>query len=336
MSKIVITGGAGFIGSQLGFNLAKGGHEIILIDNMSDGHLDNVLYQGKPFAKLVFKDIRDKGFKSELNNVDTLFHFAGTSSLPKCQSKPTDAYDNNVTGLINVLEAARENKIRRIIFSSTSAVYENNTQTPFRENNVVNPDLVYACSKLAGENICKAYSSTYSMDIITARFFNVYGEHQDIHRMMPPFVSYLAKEIYYGNRPIIYNQSNAVRDYVYVGDVINCLTLMMNSSKSFKGDIFNICSGVGVSVKEIILMYSEISERKIDPIYKDPSTYWDQFPTLFNGYPLDRLRIEKEVFKNSVGDIAKTKEVFNFSAKVKFIDGLKKVHAYSNEHLKTP
>ena len=334
MSKILITGGAGFIGSQLGLRLVNEGNEVVLIDNMTDGHLDNILHQGKPFARLAFKDIRDPSLEVELAHVDTIFHFAGTSSLPKCQSNPTAAYDNNVTGLINVLELARKTEVRRIIFSSTSAVYENNTQTPFKESDHVNPDLVYASSKLAGENICKAYSQTYDMDIIVARFFNVYGEHQDIHRTMPPFVSYLAKEIFFGIRPTIFNKSDAVRDYIYVGDVIEGLIRMKNATAKFHGDSYNLCSGIGYSVKQIISMYAEISGKFIDPIYKDPITYWDQFPNLFTGLALSRERIAKEVFKNSVGSPIKSRDTFKFEAKVNFIDGLKRVHQYSLENLK--
>lgn len=335
MSKILITGGAGFIGSQLGMRLVNEGNEITLLDNMSDGHLDNILFEGEPFAKLVFKDIRDPSIESEFKEVDTIFHFAGTSSLPKCQSNPTAAYDNNVTGLINVLESARKSKAKRVIFSSTSAVYENNLDTPFKESNAVSPDLVYASSKLAGENICKAYSQTYGLDIIVARFFNVYGEHQDIHRTMPPFVSYLAKEVYFGNRPTIYNKSDAVRDYIYVGDVIEGLICMKNASDKFEGDAYNLCSGTGYSVKQIIEMYSQISNKSIDPVYKDPNTYWDQFPLLFNGLPLNRERIAKEVFKNSIGCPSKTKKTFHFEPKVDFMDGLKRVHDYSLINLKS-
>ena len=334
MSKILVTGGAGFIGSQLGLRLVNEGNEVVLLDNMTDGHLDNVIYKGKPLAKLVFNDIRDSSLETELRNVDTIFHFAGTSSLPKCQSNPTAAYDNNVTGLINVLELARKNDVGRIIFSSTSAVYENNSQTPFKESDQVSPDLVYASSKLAGENICKAYAQTYGMDIIVARFFNVYGEHQDIHRTMPPFVSYLAKEIFFGNRPTIFNKSDAVRDYIYVGDVVDGLLCMKNAGGKFNGDLYNLCSGTGYSVKQIIAMYAEISGKFIDPTYKDPMTYWDQFPGLFNGHPLNRVRIAKEVFKNSIGSPIKSRDTFKFEAKVSFMDGLKRVHDYSLENLK--
>ena len=111
---------------------------------------------------------------------------------------PSKAYENNLSGYANVLEGCRRSsKVKRIIFSSTSAVYENNKEIPFKENLIINPDLIYSCTKQAGEILSKSYANLYQMDIIVSRFFNVYGEHQDIHRSMPPFMSYLAKEIFY-------------------------------------------------------------------------------------------------------------------------------------------
>ena len=335
MAKILITGGAGFIGSQLGLLLVKEGDDVQLLDNMSDGYIDNILLDGAPFTKIKIKDVRDPELRDEIQGVETIFHFAGTSSLPKCQANPAQAYDNNVNGLINVLEWGRKCKVKRVIFSSTSATYENNTKVPFHESDVVSPNLVYSASKLAGEDICKAYAATYNMDIIIARFFNVYGEHQDIHRTMPPFISYLAKESFLNRQPVIYNQSDAVRDYIYVEDVVRALRLMKNSSEKFKGDIFNLCTGMGYSVKNIISMYAQVAKKTIAPIYADPVTYWDKFPGLFEGLPLDRDRILKEVYKNSIGSPTKVKNVFDFEAKINFADGLKRVHDYSIENLKT-
>ncbi len=333
MTKILITGGAGFVGSQLGLHLKRVGDEVVLLDNMSAGYEDNILEAGTRFAKLVVKDIRDADLGEEMEDVDTVFHFAGTSSLPMCQANPPVAYDNNVTGLVNVLEWARRTGVRRVIFSSTSAVYENNTSIPFRESDQVAPDLVYASTKWAGEQICKAFAATYSMDIIIARFFNVYGEHQDIHRTMPPFVSYLAKEVFYDRRPVLFNKSDASRDYIYVGDVIDCLVCMARSDMSFRGDIFNLCSGKAYSVKEILALYMQVSGKQIDPVYNDPATYWNKFPILFESKPLDRERIAKEVYKNSIGDPKKTKLAFGFEAKMAFVDGLTRIHAYSLHQL---
>jgi UDP-glucose 4-epimerase len=333
--KIVITGGAGFIGSQLATKLVSmGGFDITLIDNMSDGHLDNIIKDKGLVCPLVIKDIRSKLIENEISGTDVIIHLAGTSSLPKCQADAAMAYDNNVTGLANVLDLARRANVKRVIFSSTSAVYENNKNLPFAESDLVNPSLVYSSTKLAAEQLCAAFSQTYGIDIIVARFFNVYGEHQDIHRVMPPFISYLAKEVFFGREPILFNNTDAVRDYVYVGDVIRCLINMINSHKYHQGEIFNICSGSAYSVKEIVSKYSKIAEREIKPQYEDASKFWDKFPSLFEGrFPLSRERIKEEVFKNSIGNPTKSQNILDFRASTSLEEGLSKVFHFAKKSL---
>jgi UDP-glucose 4-epimerase len=333
MSRILITGGAGFVGSQLGRHLVQSGADVLLLDNMSGGYEDNVVESGRPFAELAVMDIRNPDLSKEMRGVDVVFHFAATSMLAQCQVNAAEAYDNNVTGLVNVLDWARRERVRRVVFSSTSAIYENNTIIPFKESDSVAPDLVYASTKLAGELICKAFAQTYDMDIVVPRFFNVYGEHMDIHRAMPPFVSYLAREVFYERKPILFNKSDALRDYVYVSDVIEALIRMAYSDRTFRGDILNICSGVGFSVKQIVALYGEASGRHIEAIYKDPTTYWDRFPKLFEGFALNRDRVVKEVHKNSIGDVSKARDLLGFETKISFAQGLKRIFEFSSSQL---
>ena len=334
MSRILVTGGAGFIGSQFGHVLDGEGHEVVLVDNMSDGHLDNLVIGGKRFGRFVELDVRAPAMAQMMSGVDTVLHFAGTSSLPKCQANPGEAYDNNVTGVVKLLELARREGVRRFIFASTSAVYENTRESPFREDAEVAPDLVYALTKQAAERACIGFAQTCGMDIAIVRFFNVYGEHQDIHRKMPPFVSYLAREVFFGRRPLLYNASEVRRDYVYVGDVIACLKKLMSSGEHFSGEIFNICSGVGASVPEIVAIYASICGKPIDPDYADPAKFWDKFPELAEGVnALRRSRIEAEVFKQSIGDPRKAEKVLGFKAAMPLDQGLRRFYAYSAEHM---
>src|SRR5438105_2445018 len=134
MAKIVITGGAGFIGSQLGKSFVDEGHEVILLDNMSYGYLDNLFVDGKTFGKFVGLDIRSPELPRHFEGVDTVFHFAGISALPVCQEKPHYAVDVNVGGTCNVLESARLAGVRRVVFASTGAIYESNTKFPQSES----------------------------------------------------------------------------------------------------------------------------------------------------------------------------------------------------------
>lgn len=332
--NILITGGAGFIGSQLAKSLILDNCNVTLLDNLSHGYKDNFIENGKPICNFIEADIRDDNFEKYLEGIDIVFHLAAISSLPYCQVNPLNAFDNNVRGVINILEAIRKTKsVKRFIFSSTSAVYENNKNKLFDESLNVNPDLIYSVTKYNAESICRSYAKNYGIDTIICRFFNVYGEHADIHRVMPPFISYIAKEFYFNRSPILFNQTNAKRDYIYINDLIEILLLMIKSKEKYVGEIFNLCSGEGYSVPELLELYSNVSNKNIRPLFKDPIEYWDKFPELFINKALSKERIKKEVYKNSIGSIAKTKQHFNFQSKTEIIDGLKRIHKYSERVL---
>ncbi|CAF3081542.1 unnamed protein product [Rotaria sp. Silwood2] len=333
--RVVITGGAGFIGSQLGAELHNQGHEVILLDNMSFGHLDNLIIDGKTFGELVVKDIRDPDLKTVFASAHTIFHLAGVSALPVCQSDPLSAYDVNVSGTANVLEAARLSKVTRIIFSSTSAVYENsvNDSGKHKETDSIQPDLIYSMTKAASEEVCKAYAKNYNMDIIICRFFNVYGPHQDFRRKSPPFTSYVARELALGRKPTLFNQTNAERDYIYSDDLISLMLMMWRSKETFRADIFNVATGTGWSVPELYSKLCDISGQKIQPDFNDPTLFWHKYATLRDGpYSFDPKRITKEVHKHCIGDPQKTRETFNWEPMFTIDQGLRKVYEYTQHH----
>ena len=331
--KVLITGGAGFVGSQLGLHLHKHGDDVRLLDNMAFGHLDNLLHDGKPFGHFICADVRDD-IMAHCDGVDTLFHLAGIAALPVCQQDPGGAYANNTGAVGNVLELARRAGVRRVIFSSTSAVYENSGDGPFAEDAAIGPDLTYACTKAAAEQLCDSYAANYGMDIVVCRFFNVYGPHQDVLRTSPPFTSYLSREFVLGRSPRVFNWTDARRDYVYVDDVVDLLVRMRDADGAFAADRFNICSGQGFTVPEIYDHFRAVSGRDIKPVREDPERYWDAYPTLFEGaHALSRKRITKEVFKNAIGDPAKAKERFGWVAKTRMSDGIAAVYEDARRRL---
>jgi UDP-glucose 4-epimerase len=333
--KYLITGGAGFIGSQVGHALAREGHHVLLIDNIRYGHLDNLIIEGKTFGTFICNDIRCQTTASVYHGVDTVIHLAGISALPINQIEPAEAYSCNVGGTGSVLEYARQAGVRRVIFSSTSAVYENNRKIPMSEVDEICPDLIYALTKQAAENLCRGFAETYNFDILTVRFFNVYGPHQDFNRTSPPFTSYLARELVAGRVPTLYNNTDAARDYVHVDDVITILKKMILSTKKFRGDIFNICSGQGFSAKEIYRQMQCISGFTSEPHFGLPDRFWDAYPQLFTGsFPLSRDRIKSEVFKNSIGDPSKTAAEFDWRASMSLRNGLTSVYEYARRHSK--
>ncbi len=325
--KVLVTGGAGFVGSQLGKQLHQDGHEVVLLDNMSFGHLDNLMLDGNPFGQFVCKDIRAADLEDQFRGVDTIFHLAGLAALPVCQQNPREAYDVNVAGVGNVLEAARRTNVRRVVFSSTSAVYEKTKSHRFSEDDPVQPDLVYACSKAAAEQLCDAFAINYGMDVVICRFFNVYGPHQDVTRTSPPLTSYVARELVMDRSPDLFNKSDARRDYVHADDVVDLLKRIMVDEKRFVADRFNVCSGLGHSVPELYALFLEVSGKDIPANYHDPRGYWDKYPVLFEqGLTLSRERITEEVYKNSIGNPDKTKERFGWTAKMSVREGIASVY----------
>jgi nucleoside-diphosphate-sugar epimerase len=332
--RVLITGGAGFVGSQLGKHLHRNGHEVVLLDNMRFGHPDNLLIDGKPFGTFLHKDIRTEDLAACCKGIDTVFHLAGIAALPVCQTDPREAYDVNVAGVGNVLEASRRSGVRRIIFSSTSAVYEGAKADRLREDHPIAPDLVYSCTKAAAEIACQAFAKNYGMDIVVARFFNVYGPHQDVTRISPPFTSYVARELVMGRSPVLFNASDAERDYVHSDDVVTLLTLMMEAPGRFGADRFNVCSGHGHSVPALYDLFLRASGKSIAATYENPQSYWDKYPVLFEGdNPLSRTRITEEVFKSAVGDPSTTRERFGWSSTTEIGAGIASVYVDAQRRL---
>jgi UDP-glucose 4-epimerase len=323
MARILITGGAGFIGSQLGYKLHNEGNEVILLDNMSSGHKDNLTINGEKFGKFIMDDIRNNSLFDHLKNVDYVFHLAGIAPLPNCQENPYEAIDINVAGTANVLEASRVNGVKRVIFASTSAVYENNKITPFKESDKINPDLIYATSKLQCEKLCNSFIKTYEMEIVILRFFNVYGPHQDFKRKQPPLIGYLIREFMKNNSPILHSDGNQKRDYIYIDDLIELCQIVMLHSKA-PNEIFNVSSGEVISVKKIVDLISTNFKNTKPPIFREASKFWEKYPKLFKGkYPLKLERLESEVKKFSLGCPHKSKQILGWEAKTSFTDGFK-------------
>lgn len=326
--KILITGGAGFVGSQLGRRLATDGHDLVLLDDMSFGHLDNLLMEGRPFAKFVCRDIRDPRTKELYDGVDCVFHFAGVAALPVCQSDPREAYEVNVGGTGAVLEAARRAGVRRVVFSSTSAVYERTAEAPLHEDAGIAPDLVYACTKHSAEELCRGYSLNYGLDVVVCRFFNLFGPHQDVLRASPPFTSYLARELAHDRSPVLYNSRNDVRrDYVHVADVVELLLRIMRHDQWHGADVFNVCSGSGHSVPELFEIFRRVSGKTIEATYRDPAEFWDRYPSLFAGaLPLSRERVIDEVYKSAIGTNAKARAMFDWQPTLDLNAGAQSVY----------
>lgn len=325
--KILITGAAGFIGSQLAHRLWKEGNELILIDNFSYGHEDNLIFDDYDFRNEVIKmDIRDKeGVKSLLQNgdVDYIYNIAGIAPLPDCQLNPTEAIDVNINGFVNLLENGRLYGVKKVIQASTNAIYENETEFPTLENKFKVPTLIYPNTKYAAERFAQSFCDTYGMNVTCLRFSNVYGPHVDCLRKQPPFVAYMVRELYYDRTPVFHSNGEQRRDYIYVDDLID-LAIAVQRTVGF--DAVNVSTNQNYSVNEMYKMAQEIMCKEIPADYANDTHYWEKYPELFEGkFPIKESVLNHEINKYSLCDNTYAKEVYGWEPKVSMREGLSRL-----------
>lgn len=323
--QIVITGGAGFIGSNLVRRLVDNEPvNLTVVDDLSYGYIENLSDVDGSTVNIICKSILDIDLVTTMKGVDTVYHFAAVSSLPECQAHPQNAIRVNIEGTARVLEAARRCGVRRVVFASTSAVYENSS-APFTELISVLPDLTYSWSKFCGELLCKSYATNYDLDVVIARFFNVYGPAQDSLRKNPPFTSYLVHSLLNGERPVLYNVSQIARDYIYIADLLDLVEYLGNYSGQIGGQIFNLGSGQAYTPLEILSIVSDLLDYDGAYSHSTANSFWGKYPELCEGLSLKLSRIEKEIQKSSICDASKIQEWSGIHARYSIREGLKAV-----------
>lgn len=332
--RILITGGAGFIGSQLSLYLIDKGYQVIPLDNLKFGYLYNFANNKKLLTNFINMDIRNPKLEKTMKNIDVVFHIAGIISLPACNDNPFEAYSVNVAGTANVLEAARRAGVKKVVFASTSALYENETTVPFKESVNPKPTLIYAQTKKAAEDICNSYINMYGIDITILRFFNVYGPHMD-YRPPSYLISYIIGCLLKKEQPILHSNGKQARDFVYVTDVTKLCEIVMTHKKA-KNELFNVGSGKTITIQEVFDTIAKcLSEKEIKPIYRDPRLIWEKFPRQLEGeYPINSALLEKEVNKFTLAATQKAKKLLNWETKVGIKEGLAKTVKHADDKLK--
>lgn len=320
--KVVITGAAGFIGSQLSLHLHQSGFDVHLLDNLRHGYRENLLVDGASFGTFHEVDIRASTLPAIFDGADTVFHLAAISALPVCQSDPVEAIGTNVGGTVNVLEAARRADVRRVVVASTSAVYENSKHFPCREDDVISPTLIYSVSKQQTEQLCRSYFLDYGLQVAVTRYYNVYGPQQDIRRKSPPFVGYVIRELLAGQSPVLHSSGEQRRDYVYVDDV-NALNIACMEHLDAPGQTFNVASGASWSVNELYALIADLVGSRIAPTFRSSALFWEKYEDLFSGSnPLKREKLVTEVDKFTLGSTFHARQVLGWEAQTSLPDGL--------------
>ena len=325
--KTLITGAAGFIGSQLAHRLWKQGEELVLIDNYSYGREDNLIFEDHDFrAEVMNMDIRDKeGIASifKAGDIDFVYNIAGIAPLPDNQLNPQEAIDVNLVGFVNILENARIYGVKKVIQASTNAMYENETEFPTTEDSFKVPTLIYPNTKYAAERFAQSYCDTYGMSVTCLRFANVYGPHVDCLRKQPPFVAYMVRELYYNRTPIFHSTGEQRRDYIYVEDLID-LAIAVRKTSGF--DTVNVSSNKNYSVNEMYQIAQNIMGKTIKADYASDAHYWEKYPALFEGkYPIKESILNHEINKYSLCDNSYAYEKYGWSPKFSMEDGLKEL-----------
>jgi UDP-N-acetylglucosamine/UDP-N-acetylgalactosamine 4-epimerase len=274
--RVLVTGGAGFIGSNLCEALLKKNAVLICLDNFITGKKENIseFLKNKNF-KCIEGDIRNIALcRKVTKNIDYVFHQAALGSVPRSIKDPVTTNDININGFLNILLASKENKVKRFIYASSSSVYGDNNSLPKSEENIGNPLSPYAVTKQVNELYAGIFSTVYEMEIIGLRYFNVFGKRQDPEgpyaAAIPKFIQLLLK----GRSPVIYGNGRQFRDFTFVENVVDAnLLALTTTNKIALNQVFNIACGKKTTLNELYGILTELlSEYKsniknIKPIY---------------------------------------------------------------------
>ena len=296
----LITGGAGFIGSHLSKSLIKDGLKVIVLDNLSVGKKENV----PEGAELIVGDILDNELVNSVfsKGIDIVFHEAAIVTIRDSEKNFYNDAMTNIMGTLNILRACLEFNVKKLVFASSMAVYSDKTnRSPVVENDKKTPIAPYGLSKLTSENYLSHFAETSSLDIICLRYFNTYGENQTYTPYVGVITIFINK-LLKGEPPLIFGDGKQVRDFVYVGDIVQANINAMRSDIHF--GIFNVGTGKGTSVNEIAELLCDMIEPQIKPVYTDEA---------------------KGELRYSVASTSRIKELLNFQCKCKLEDHIDRV-----------
>lgn len=310
MSKFLITGGAGFIGSNIAEKLVNDGHFVRVLDNFFSGKEENLAFTkglGKDKFELIRGDIRDKDAADRAcRGVDYVLHQAALRSVPKSMADPESYNDVNITGVLSMLQAVVKNKAKRFVFASSSSVYGDTDQFPEKETQyplLISP---YALSKLAGEYYCRIFSEHFGLETVCLRYFNVFGPQQALDDEYAVVVPKFIHCITHDQPPPIFGNGKQSRDFTYIDNVISA-NILAATTPGIKHEVFNVANGKDNTVLDLVDVLNKIIGKNIKPTFLPPRA--------------------GDVFRTSA-DISRIQEKIGYKPLVSFEDGLKKTVAY--------
>lgn len=295
--NILITGGAGFIGSHLTEKLLSEDHMVTVLDNLSSGNIDNLrAVKNNPLFHFLEKDIRDVS-EEDFAKIDTVIHLAAIANVQKSIDEPIYTHDVNVNGTLNFLEASKKAGVKKIIFASSAAVYGDAKELPIKESTLLNPNTPYGLHKLIGEQYATLYSNLFGLQTICFRFFNVYGARQS-NTGYAGLISALYKNIQTGEAFSKFGDGEQTRDFIHVSDIVSAIVLSLKQQKSFT---CNLGTGLTISVNNAIQQAEKVFGKKIN-LAEKPA---------------------RNEIKHSCANIDLAKSKLNWEPKITFSEGLR-------------
>jgi len=302
-SNVLVTGGAGFIGSHLVDELVSRGCRVVVLDNFRSGRMENLTQHLKSDVfRLAEGDVRDRKVVGDvMDGVDAVVHLAALIDVEDSVNNPIETHKVNVTGTLNVLEEAARKGIRRFVFASSTAVCGEVESLPINEDHPLKPMSPYAASKASAECYCRAFCGSYGLETVILRYFNVYGprqEHNPYSGVITKFLSNASR----GEPLVVYGDGEQTRDFIYIEDVVDATVLALESD-NLVGETFNVCTGKPTTINELAQIVKEVTGRNLQIMHDKP---------------------RKGDIKNNYGDPAKAEEILGFKAKVTLRKGLER------------
>jgi nucleoside-diphosphate-sugar epimerase len=306
--KYLISGGAGFIGSHIAEALLKRNEEVRVFDNLATGNQSNLrALQSLPgTVEFIQGDVRDTdAVKAAVKGVEVVFHQAALASVSRSIAQPVASLETNINGTQNVLLAARDAGVRRVVYASSSSVYGNTPILPKHEEMPTLPMSPYAVQKLTGELLCRVFTRVYGIETVALRYFNVFGPRQDpasqYAAVIPRFLTALLEK----RRPIVFGDGEQTRDFTYIENVVQA-NLLASTSTDAVGEALNIGCGERISLNRILHIVSELLGIQVDAEYREQR-------------PGD--------VRDSLADINKARELLGYTPTVNFHEGLERTLA---------
>jgi UDP-glucose 4-epimerase len=313
MEKMVVTGGAGFIGSNLGEHLAARQYQVALVDDFSTGREENLSgWAEKENVEVVRADINDtERMTGVFTGAKYVFHQAAIPSVPRSIDDPEASNLANICGTLSVLVAARDAKVQRVVAASSSSIYGDNPDLPKREDRRGKPLSPYALTKVVTEEYCRLFYKIYGLETVCLRYFNVFGPRQNPKSQYAAVIPRFITRILSGEPPIVFGDGEQTRDFTFISNVIDANWIAATHPKA-AGEAFNIGCGNQTSLNQLLGILSDISGREAKPTY-EPARTGD--------------------VKHSVADVAKARGILGYSPAVSLDVGLERVFSWYRSRL---